>query len=164
MPPSSIFRSARRSPPSEPELAGIADEDLMLRSQQGDASAFEVVFDRHADAAFSLARRMGGRRATAEDIVQEAFLSFWRSGARYDPTRGTVRSWVLGVVHHRAVDALNDLPDEQRHVIVLAYVGGYTHSEIAAMLQIPGGTVKGRMRLGMKKLQLSLGMFVGAES
>ena len=70
----------------------------------GDARAFEVVFDRHADAAFSLAYRMCGRRSTAEDVVQEAFLSLWRSGARYDRQRGSVRSWVLGVVHNRAID------------------------------------------------------------
>jgi RNA polymerase sigma-70 factor (ECF subfamily) len=207
MPTSSALRPARRSHPTGPELAGIADEDLMVRIHSGDAAAFELVFDRHCDAAFSLAYRMCGRRATAEDIVQEAFLSLWRSGARYDDTRGTVRSWVLGVVHHRAVDlfrkdstrtgrdvsddealerrpapentardagrrdeaaairtALRDLPDDQRHVIILAYFGGYTHSEIAAMLQIPAGTVKGRMRLGMRKLRLSLGALAGSTS
>jgi RNA polymerase sigma-70 factor, ECF subfamily len=207
MPTSSALRPARRSPPSAPGLAGIADENLMLGIHRGDAAAFEVVFDRHSDAAFSLAYRMCGRRATAEDIVQEAFLSLWRGGGRYDRTRGSVRSWVLGVVHHRAVDlfrrdairaardfsddealeaqrapgspardvgrrddaaairiALSDLPDDQRHVIVLAYFGGYSHTEIAAMLRIPTGTVKGRMRLGMSKLRLSLGALAEVES
>src|SRR5450755_1263267 len=76
----------------------------MARVKGGDAQAFEVVVDRHADAAFSLAYRMCGRRGMAEDIVQESFLSLWRSGARYDRTRGSVRSWVLGVVHNRAID------------------------------------------------------------
>jgi RNA polymerase sigma-70 factor, ECF subfamily len=73
--------------------------------RDGEASAFEVIFDRHAQRAFSLAYRMCGRRALAEDVVQEAFLSLWRSGARYDPARGSVRSWVLSVVHNRAIDA-----------------------------------------------------------
>ncbi len=68
--------------------------------------AFELVFARHGGPAFSLAYRMCGRRAMAEDIVQESFLSLWRSGARYDPARGSVRSWVLRLVHNRAVDAL----------------------------------------------------------
>ena len=77
----------------------------MARVHEGDAHAFEVVFERHANAAFSLAYRMCGRRAVAEDIVQEAFLSLWRSGARYDRARGSVRSWVLRVVHNRAIDA-----------------------------------------------------------
>jgi RNA polymerase sigma-70 factor (ECF subfamily) len=73
--------------------------------RDGEAGAFEVIFDRHAHRAFSLAYRMCGRPALAEDVVQEAFLSLWRSGARYDPARGSVRSWVLSVVHNRAIDA-----------------------------------------------------------
>ena len=72
----------------------------------GDAQAFELVYDRHSGAAFSLAYRMCGRRATAEDVLQEAFLALWRSGARYDRTRGSVRNWILRIVHNRAVDAL----------------------------------------------------------
>lgn len=73
---------------------------------RGQAAAFEVIYDRHANAAFSLAYRMCGQRALAEDIVQESFLSLWRSGARYDRTRGSIRTWVLGIVHNRAIDAL----------------------------------------------------------
>ena len=163
----------------------------------GDAAAFEVVFDRHADASFSLAYRMCGSRPQAEDVVQDAFLSLWRAGARYDRTRGSVRSWILGVVHNRGIDvfryeslrpterddglaehmasqelthrlaerhddarqvrlAMGDLPAEQRQVIELAYFGGFTHTEIARMLEIPSGTVKGRMRLGLSKLRLTL--------
>jgi RNA polymerase sigma-70 factor (ECF subfamily) len=87
------------------DLRDLADEDLMPLVRDGEARAFEVVFDRHAQRAFSLAYRMCGRRAMAEDIVQEAFLSLWRSGARYDPARGSVGSWVLSVVHNRAIDA-----------------------------------------------------------
>ncbi len=78
----------------------------MALARGGDARAFEVVFDRHAGPAFSLAYRMCGRRGLAEDVVQEAFLSVWSSGARYDRARGSVRTWVLGVVHNRAIDAL----------------------------------------------------------
>src|ERR1700712_3261078 len=84
----------------------LADEDLMQLVRQGDAQAFETVYERPPTAAFSLAYRMTGRRAAAEDVVQEAFLSLWRSGARYDRTRGSVRTWVLGIVHNRAIDAL----------------------------------------------------------
>ena len=178
----------------------LADEDLMQLVRQGDARAFELVYERHATAAFSLAYRMTGRRAAAEDVVQEAFLSLWRSGARYDHTRGSVRTWVLGIVHHRAIDslrrnlrhdshrasdegleerfeapdrtdvvaarreeasevrnALDSLPAEQSKVIELAYFGGFSHSEIAGMLQTPIGTVKGRIRLGLEKLRGQLG-------
>ncbi len=172
----------------------------MALVRDGEARAFEVIVDRHGGPAFSLAYRMCGRRAMAEDIVQEAFVSLWRSGARYDRTRGSVRSWVLGAVHHRAIDAfrreavrqgkdvrddaaaervpakeltdaeavrrdesrtvraaLEELPQEQRKVIELAYFGGFTHHQIAEMLSLPAGTVKGRMRLGLSKLRLSLG-------
>jgi RNA polymerase sigma-70 factor, ECF subfamily len=200
-----VFRPSISFRQSGPDLRTLADEDLMPLVHDGDARAFEVVFDRHADAAFSLAYRMCGRRSTAEDVVQEAFLSLWRSGARYDRQRGSVRSWVLGVVHNRAIDlfrresvragqdvnaegivermpapedtagqvqsredadevrsALGELPTEQRQVIELAYFGGFTHTEIASMLQLPAGTVKGRMRLGLTKLRMALGDPSGA--
>ncbi len=71
----------------------------------GEVRAFEVIFDRHGGAAFSLAYRMCGRRTLAEDVVQDAFVAVWRSGARYDPGRGSVRSWILRAVHNRAIDA-----------------------------------------------------------
>src|ERR1041384_6959489 len=88
------------------DLRSLADEDVMQLVRRGDARAFEVIYDRHSAAAFSLAYRMMGTRAGAEDVTQEAFLSLWRSGARYDRTRGSVRTWVLGIVHNRAIDAL----------------------------------------------------------
>ena len=102
------------------ELKELADEDLMDLVAEGEAKAFEVIFDRHSGPAFSLAYRMCGRRAMAEDVVQEAFLSLWRSGGRYDRRRGSVRTWVLGVVHNRAIDAFRrglvrdsrNVPDE----------------------------------------------------
>ncbi len=193
-----MFRTIRRVRPAD--LSRLADEDLMHLVHEGEVRAFDVIFDRHASAAFSLAYRMCGRRAMAEDVVQEAFLSVWRSGVRYDPGRGSVRSWVLTAVRNRAIDAfrrdgtrdsrtvaderiaeelpsgeltdteverrdearlvrgaLNELPPDQRKVIELAYFGGFTHSQIAEMLALPAGTVKGRMRLGLSKMRLALG-------
>jgi RNA polymerase sigma-70 factor (ECF subfamily) len=181
-------------------LNRLADEDLMELVREGESRAFEIIFDRHGDSAYSLAYRMCGSRTRAEDVVQDAFLSLWRSGTRYDRTRGSVRSWILSVVHNRAVDtfrreatrsslqvgdeglaerlpsgelieadaerrddagrvrgALRDLPVDQREVIELSYFGGFTHLEIAEMLSLPPGTVKGRMRLGLSKLRIALG-------
>src|SRR3712207_9125108 len=92
--------------PDAQDLHALADEDLMQLVRGGDPRAFEIVHDRHATAAFSLAYRMVGTRAAAEDVVQEALLSAWRSGARYDRTRGSVRTRILGIVHNRAIDAL----------------------------------------------------------
>jgi RNA polymerase sigma-70 factor (ECF subfamily) len=185
------------------DIRNLADEEVMQLVGAGDPRAFELLYDRHGGAAFSLAYRMVGNRVTAEDITQEGFLSIWRSRLRYDPSRGSVRTWVLGIVHHRAIDvlrrgavherrretmegveerqeapertdveaarreeartvrsALEALPDEQRRTIELAYFGGYTHSQIAELLDEPIGTVKGRMRLGLDKLrrQLSEGL------
>ena len=88
------------------DLGSLADEDVMQLVRGGDARAFEVIYERHSAAAFSLAYRMMGTRGGAEDVTQDAFLSLWRSGARYDRARGSVRTWVLGIVHHRAIDAL----------------------------------------------------------
>jgi RNA polymerase sigma-70 factor, ECF subfamily len=182
------------------DLRALADEDLMQLVRRGKPAAFEIVYERHASAAFSLAYRIVGTRSGAEDVAQEAFLSIWRSGARYDRARGSVRTWVLGIVHHRAIDhlrraavhdkrrasdegiqerfeapertesevvrrdearvvrtAIEELPAEQSQVIELAYFGGFTHTEIAGLLETPVGTVKGRMRLGLQKLRQRLG-------
>jgi len=96
------------------ELASLADEELMQLVPQGRAEAFEVIFERHSGPAFSLAYRMCGQRGVAEDVVQEAFLALWRSGARYDRTRGSVRTWLLGIVHHRAIDILRRGSTQER--------------------------------------------------
>ena len=87
-------------------LHRLADEDLMPLVERKDAAAFELVYDRHGGAAYSLAYRIVGDRNKAEDVTQEAFLSLWRSGARYDRARGSVRTWLLGVVRNRAIDSL----------------------------------------------------------
>src|SRR5687768_8865835 len=88
------------------DLRDLADEDLMQLVRRGQAQAFELVYERHASAAFSLAYRIVGTRNGAEVVSQEAFLNLWRSGACYDRGRGSVRTWVLGIVHHRAIDYL----------------------------------------------------------
>ena len=88
------------------DIRNLADEEVMQLVQNGRAHAFELLYDRHGGAAFSLAYRMVGSRGAAEDVTQEAFLSIWRSRLRYEPARGSVRTWVLGIVHNRAIDAL----------------------------------------------------------
>jgi RNA polymerase sigma-70 factor, ECF subfamily len=181
------------------DIRNLADEEVMQLVAEGNPRAFELIYDRHGGAAFSLAYRMVGNRVTAEDTTQEAFLSIWRSRLRYDASRGSVRTWVLGIVHNRAIDALrrgsvhdrardtiegveerfeasertdveaarreeaagvrsalHALPDDQRRTIELAYFGGFSHSEIAELLNEPIGTVKGRMRLGLDKLRRRL--------
>jgi RNA polymerase sigma-70 factor, ECF subfamily len=84
----------------------LADEELMPLVGDRDPEAFEVLYDRHGGAAYSLAYRIVGDRAAAEEVTQEAFISVWRSGARFDAARGSVRSWLLSVVRNRAIDFL----------------------------------------------------------
>ena len=78
----------------------------MPQVAEKDPLAFQVFYDRHGGAAYSLAYRIVGDRQRAEDVTQEAFLSIWRSGARFDRARGSVRAWTLGIVRNRAIDAL----------------------------------------------------------
>jgi RNA polymerase sigma-70 factor, ECF subfamily len=85
---------------------GLADEELMGLVARRDQRAFEVLYDRHGGIAYSLAYRIVGDAGGAEDVTQEAFLSVWRSEAGYDPARGSVRSWLLGIVRNRAIDVL----------------------------------------------------------
>jgi RNA polymerase sigma-70 factor, ECF subfamily len=100
------FERRKRNESPEAALQSLADEELMSLVAKGEARAFETIYERHCGAAFSLAYRMCGSRSLAEDVAQEAFLSIWRAGGRYDRARGSVRTWVLGIVHNRAIDAL----------------------------------------------------------
>jgi RNA polymerase sigma-70 factor, ECF subfamily len=172
------------------------DGGLMARVAAGDIPAFEEVYERYAGQAFGLANRMMRHPAAAEDVTQEAFLNVWRNAARFEASRGSLRSWLLQIVHHRGIDALRrrarhqrdvgledsraealhapgatdaavlqrdesrsvrrsvaNLPVEQREVVELAYFGELTHREMADDLQLPLGTVKGRLRLAHKKLR-----------
>src|SRR5918911_1965326 len=173
----------------------LAGEDLISLVEASDAEAFATLYDRHSRAAFSLAYRMMGDRQAAEDLAQDAFLKVWRNASSYRAERGSVRTWILSIVHNRGIDqlrshasrrrtqdrieasaprsqpseafaetwrnaqrdqvreALNTLPPEQLKILELAYFSGYTHVEISDLLRLPLGTVKGRMRLGLKKIR-----------
>jgi RNA polymerase sigma-70 factor, ECF subfamily len=116
---------------SSDDIRNFADEELMHLMQARDPRAFELVYDRHGAAAFSLAFRIAGERGAAEDITQEAFLSIWRTRARYDAARGSVRTWVLGIVHHRAIDSLRR---NERHTRRRASAEGIEETHEAAQL------------------------------
>jgi len=174
----------------------LADEDLIsLVAGERDAEAFAALYDRHGRAAYSLSYRMMGEKQAAEDLVQDAFLKVWRGAGSYRTERGSVRTWILSIVHNRGIDqlrstasrrrtqdrveasaptsqpseafaeawrnsqreqvraALGTLPKEQLKILELAYFSGYTHVEISELLDLPLGTVKGRMRLGLKKIR-----------
>lgn len=158
----------------------------------------ETLYDLHHRQALGLAYKLVGDLGEAEEVVQEVFLSVWRSGHTYDPARGTTHTWILSMVRNRSIDvlrarkrrpiqqlaedadppdvldvpseaavavdaqaarqALETLPPEQKQVIELAYFSGLSHSEIASQLAAPIGTVKGRIRLGMDRLRVLMGV------
>ena len=103
----------------------------MQAVQGADPIAFETLYDRHGSAAFSLAYRIVGTRAAAEDATQDAFLAIWRSRVRYQPARGSVRNWILGIVHNRTIDALRR---NQVHARRRAGMEGIEEREPAAEL------------------------------
>ncbi len=178
------------------------DAELILRIRAGDRDAVDDLYVRFRRPAFALARRILGDETLAEDVLQDVFLSVWRDPGAFDRTRGTFSSWLMAMVHHKAVDAVRreesqrrrqalaeedlaltaptaarDVEDEawrrmvservrsalgvlssaQREALTLAYYGGYTQREVAALTGAPLGTVKTRMLAGMRRLRAELG-------
>lgn len=174
------------------------DRELMGQVRGGSLEAFAEFYDRFCDRAYRVAFSVCRDEGPAEDAVQEAFLSIWRSRASHRPHQGTIAAWVLTVVRHCAIDlvrrdgpraaqsgsddrregrtapdevgeeilqrddanrlraSLARLPEAQQEAILLAYFGQLSHTEIATQLGLPAGTVKGRMRLGLRKLRADL--------
>jgi RNA polymerase sigma-70 factor (ECF subfamily) len=174
--------------------------DLLRRSSRGDQAAFAALYDATARRAHGLAVRVVRDPAQAEEVTQEAYLEVWRTASRFDPDRGSALSWVLTIVHRKAVDrvrsaeaatrrdqtyqqrnqpvahdataeaaeaslearrvrgALAQLTDVQREALELAYFGGYTHTEVASMLDLPVGTAKTRIRDGLIRLRDAMGV------
>ncbi|HEU5330710.1 MAG TPA: sigma-70 family RNA polymerase sigma factor [Thermomicrobiales bacterium] len=172
-----------------------SDQALLAAVQRRDERAIAALYDRYGGLAFGLAYRILDDRGAAEDVVQDAFMSVWRRAVSFQLDRGSVRTWLLSIVHHRAIDRLRGaagksrrdepldeidriaqvddpwrevsirvqgdvlkrglatLPEAQRQTIELAYFGGYTQQEIATAMDVPVGTVKGRMRIGLQKLR-----------
>ncbi len=194
------------SPVRGPDDAA-GDADVMRRIRAGDRDAVDDLYERFRRPAFALARRIIADDTLAEDVLQEVFLSVWRDPAAFDRARGSVASWLLAVVHHKAVDAVRreesqrrrqaqaeeeraldeptatrDVEDEawsrvvadqvrtamgtlsapQREALTLAYYGGYTQREVAALTGTPLGTVKTRMLAGMRRLKQELGGAAGS--
>jgi RNA polymerase sigma-70 factor (ECF subfamily) len=180
-----------------PSLTDASDGVLVVAIARYRNDALAEAYRRHGGAVFALARRVLGEPARAEEVVQEVFLRLWNQPDRFDPDRGTLRSFLLAQAHGRAVDmlrsetsrrrreerdarvtaeagydlehevwdlavaervreALATLPVDERKAIELAYFGGRTYREVASALGAPEGTVKSRIRSGLRRLRVSL--------
>jgi RNA polymerase sigma-70 factor, ECF subfamily len=181
----------------EHDLRDASDAALVVAIARFREEALAEAYRRHGDAAFGLAVRVLHDHALAEEIVQEVFLRLWNDPERFDPGRGSLRSFVMATVHSRAIDlvraessrrareerhtrmypeaeydlereivdltvaeqvrvALEGLSDDERRAIELAYLGGHTYREVAVLLEQPEGTVKSRIRVGLRRLRDSL--------
>jgi RNA polymerase sigma-70 factor (ECF subfamily) len=175
----------------------VSDAQLVTSIARYSEVALAEVYRRHGGAVYGLARRVLNDAVEAEDITQEVFLRLWNAPDRFDPARGSLRSFLLAQSHGRAVDsvrstssrrqresrdalrtakgaydlqhevwdlatsdqvghAMGALPDEERRAIELAYFGGHTYREVAQLLQQPEGTVKSRIRNGMRRMRAAL--------
>jgi RNA polymerase sigma-70 factor (ECF subfamily) len=171
---------------------------LVAAIAAGDATALDQLYRRYRSLAFAAAISLVREPHMAEDAVQDAFLSVWRAAASFQPSRGSLRAWLLTIVRNAATDhlrtrrlappheassspgrephaeedvfatvaadadarrlrtALQSLPPSQRHALELSFFGGLSHGEIAARTGVPLGTVKGRVRLGLRRLRQDL--------
>lgn len=196
----SISLSLGVASPHTPNVTSTDDSDqaLLGRIASGELEALDEVYNRYGTISYSIAYRITYDASLAEDIVQEAFLGAWRHAANYREDRASVKTWLLSIVHHKAIDAVRRrrptsqlaeldeflpahlvvpdvwaevsagldaatvhlalavLPSVEREVIELAYFGGLTQREIAAQTGTPLGTIKTRVRRGLRRLRCAL--------
>lgn len=98
------------------DIPEARDRELIARLRAGDEDAFRGLFGHYAPTAKALALRIVRQAHLAEEIVQEAFMAVWKNPDGYDEARGSVRSWLMGMVHHRAVDLVRREEAHRRRV------------------------------------------------
>ena len=111
--------SAGPSPHRVATVVDDADRAVLGRIADGELRALDELYERYKTMAYSIAYRITNDATLAEDVVQDAFLGAWRNAARYLDERGSVKTWLLAIVHHRAIDAVrrrrptSELPERE---------------------------------------------------
>jgi len=91
-----------------------SDDELAERLRDGDEKALRTAYDRHGAAVLYLAQRLLGNRADAEDVTQLTFMAAWAGRDGFDPQRGTILGWLLGIARRKAVDRLRSAARDDR--------------------------------------------------
>ena len=134
------------------DVSEARDRDLMRRLQAEDEEAFRGLFSRYAPTAKALALRVVRQQQLAEEIVQEAFMAVWRNPGAYQEQRGSVKTWLMGLVHHRAVDAVRREESQRRRAETeasLMAVETIDHAEdLVVQLGVPQEQAAVRSALG----------------
>ena len=161
------------APDQERELQLAA---ALARCAAGDRAALQMIYNSEAPRMIGVARRILFRQDLAEEAVHDAFIRIWRGAAGFDPHRGSARGWLYAVVRNRALSihrnehryesssensalrrCLERIDRPRRDVVVLAYVHGMSHGELAGRLRVPLGTVKSWVRRSLFALQECMG-------
>jgi RNA polymerase sigma-70 factor (ECF subfamily) len=129
------------------DLAHLSDEAVVALAARSDEIAFAELYDRYGSVAYGLALRVVRDEALAQDAVQDAFLAIWRGAARFVPERGKASTWILTLVHRRAVDLVRR--EERRRAEPLDEhepVAGHASAEDVAWLRLERERVQAALR------------------
>jgi RNA polymerase sigma-70 factor (ECF subfamily) len=120
--------------------AGLSDEHLLQLIQDRKLDALSHLYDRHAGQALGLANKIVRDRETAEEVLQDVFLSVWRQAHTYDAKAGRVKPWLMSIVHHRAIDRIRRLQNKPQPVpLDDAWMkAAPTNTELEAMRSVEG--------------------------
>ena len=179
------------------DFSTLSDAVLVVAIGRWAEAALAEVYRRHGGAVHALAQRLLGPGGRADDVTQDVFVELWNRPERFDPDRGSLRTFLMTITHGRSVDllradsarsgreqrtatestasgddledhvwdrfvneqlktAVSTLPAPERRVIELAYFGGHTYRQVAALLREPEGTIKSRIRTGLRRLRAAL--------
>jgi RNA polymerase sigma-70 factor, ECF subfamily len=106
--------SSDRVPAPASVEASAVDRALLARIARQDETALAALYDRHARVLYALALRIVGDRELGQEVLQDTFLRCWKGAEQYDPDRGHVVAWLMGVTRHRAIDLLRSRPHQAR--------------------------------------------------